>query len=137
LKPGRPRKGAHRGAAMATTQTFHGGRHGGALWGVEGGWCARGVKKVCDGAKREEGVGSLGAPLVAGGTRGKRGMGGGPVGVRPREGGGGAGHGTRSSWGPRTRACAVGRRQPGDGGTVLRAGEAGEEREKGEGGGDR
>jgi hypothetical protein len=43
---------------------------------VEGGWCARGVKKVCDGAKREEGVGSLGAPLVAGGTRGKRGMGG-------------------------------------------------------------
>jgi hypothetical protein len=103
---------------------------------VEGCWRTRGVKKACGRVKRRRGV----ARRPFSGrrhAREERDGGGGPVGVRPREGGGGAGHGTRSSWGPRTRACAVGRRQPGDGGTVLRAGEAGEEREKGEGGGDR
>jgi hypothetical protein len=42
---------------------------------VEGGWRARGVKKACDGVKREEGR-SLGAPLAVGSTRGERGMGG-------------------------------------------------------------
>jgi hypothetical protein len=38
---------------------------------------------------------------------------------------------------PRTRVRAVGRQQPGDNGVGSRAREAGEEREKGEGGGDR
>jgi hypothetical protein len=38
--------------------------------------------------------------------------------------------------GPRTRARAVGRRQPGDDSAGSREREAGEEREKGEGGGD-
>jgi hypothetical protein len=46
---------------------------------------------------------------------------------------GGPGHGTRLSWVPRTRARAVRRRQLGDGGTGSRAGDAGLEREKGEG----
>jgi hypothetical protein len=55
--------------------------------------------------------------------------GGGPVSARPCEGGGGPGHGVRSSWGPRTRARAVGWRQPGDGDARSRAGEAEEERE--------
>jgi hypothetical protein len=66
---------------------------------------------------------------VADGTQGKRGMGG-LVSARPHEGGGGPGHGACSSWGPQTRACAVGRRQPRDGGAGSRAGEAGEERER-------
>jgi hypothetical protein len=39
--------------------------------------------------------------------------------------------------GGRTRARAIGWWQPGDGGVGSHAGEAGEEREKGEGGGDR
>jgi hypothetical protein len=74
------------------------------------------------------GVAALGSvPLVADGTRVKRGMGG-PVGAWPREGGG-PGHGSRSSWGARTRACAVGRQQPEDDGVGSHTGEAGEERE--------
>jgi hypothetical protein len=70
---------------------------------VEGGWHAHGVKNACDGAKREEG-GSLGAPLVAGGTRGKRGMGGVQSAHDHVEEEGGPGHGARSSWGAQTRA---------------------------------
>jgi hypothetical protein len=61
---------------------------------------------------------------------------GGPVGARPCEGGGGGpGHGVRSSWEARTRAHVVGRRQPGDGNVGSHAGEAGEEREGRESGG--
>jgi hypothetical protein len=50
---------------------------------VEGGWHARGVKKAYDRATREEGV----ARRPFSGQRHARG--GGPVGARPREGGGG------------------------------------------------
>jgi hypothetical protein len=52
-----------------------GGQHGGARWGSGGRVaCTQSEEGLRQGEKR--GVGSLSAPLVAGGTRGKRGMGG-------------------------------------------------------------
>jgi hypothetical protein len=52
---------------------------------VEGGWRAHGVKKACNGAKREEGV-----PLhpFSGRRHVREERDGGPVGARPRGGGG-------------------------------------------------
>jgi hypothetical protein len=98
--------------------TVRGGTSRGALRGKRGGRDKTSV------------VASGGAPLVAGGMRVKIGMGG-LVSVWPHEGGGGASREACSSWGPRTRARKVGRRQPGDGGVGSRARRQGK-REKGE-----
>jgi hypothetical protein len=90
LKPGRPRKGAHRGAAMATTQTFHGGRHGGALWGSGGRVVRTRSEEGLRRGKKRGGGGVTRRPFSGRRhAREERDGGGGPVGVRPREGGGG------------------------------------------------
>jgi hypothetical protein len=99
---------------------------------VEGGWRVHGVKKACDGAKREEGV-----PLhpFSGRRHVREERDGGPVGARPRGGGGGLATMRARAGGPGHERCAVGRWQPEDGGAGSHAGEAREEREGRESGG--
>jgi hypothetical protein len=87
---------------------FHGGSgscDGRTAWRGLVGKCREGgtrrVKKACDGVKREEGVAQR---PFSGRRHTREERDGGVVDAWPRGGGGGPGHGARSSWGPRTRA---------------------------------